>query len=115
MAPATSVRELRKRLILEEAEEFWEASDNRDVVMVADALADLLYVVYGAAEAWGLDMEPIFAEVHRSNMTKAGGPMREDGKMEKGPNWSPPNIEVIVAAQFDGLDVPAPYLESRDG
>jgi predicted HAD superfamily Cof-like phosphohydrolase len=115
-APTTGIRTLRKRLILEEWEEFCEASDSGDVVGVADALADLLYVVYGAGEAWGLDLEPIFAEVHRSNMTKAGGPVRADGKLLKGPDWSPPELEMIIARQFDqGFEAPSPGLEARDG
>lgn len=62
--------ECRKNLINEEAREFNEASDARDLIAIADALADLLYVVYGAAITYGIDIEPVFDEVHRSNMTK---------------------------------------------
>lgn len=113
--PSTGVRDLRIGLLEEELREYVEASNDLDIVGVADALADLLYVVYGAGEAWGLDLGPIFAEVHRSNMTKVGGPMREDGKNLKPEGWSPPNLGLVIAAQFDELDTPAPYLESRDG
>lgn len=68
--PTSKEIELRVNLIQEEAEEFAQASEARDLTAVADALADLLYVVYGAANTYGIDMEPVFSEVHRSNMTK---------------------------------------------
>ena len=61
---------LRYDLIREELSEFQHAGANGDLVGVADALADLLYVVYGTAVSYGIDMEPIFTEVHRSNMSK---------------------------------------------
>jgi predicted HAD superfamily Cof-like phosphohydrolase len=61
-----------------------------DIVEAADALADLAYVIEGTALEFGISSEPIAKEVHRSNMTKSG--MREDGKIAKGPNYSPPNI-----------------------
>jgi len=97
--PPTSVRRLRVKLIEEEFEEYREASEACDVVEVADALADLLYVVYGAALAWGIDMERVFAEVHRSNMTKQGGPIRADGKRLKPPDWQPPDLATVISEQ----------------
>lgn len=63
---------LRRRLITEESEELFDAMYQGNMVEIADALADLLYVVYGTAISYGIDMEPISAEVHRSNMTKFG-------------------------------------------
>jgi len=68
--PSEQDARLRSNLIKEEADEFDRAAKANDLVGVADALADLLYVVYGAANTYGIDMEPVFAEVHRSNMTK---------------------------------------------
>ena len=81
----------RARLIFTEAGEFIEAADKGDFVEMVDALADLLVVVYGAAVEMGVDLEPVFAEVHRSNMSKNGG-MDTGGKILKGPGFSPPDI-----------------------
>ncbi|MFH1745435.1 MAG: nucleoside triphosphate pyrophosphohydrolase family protein [Planctomycetota bacterium] len=81
----------RARLIFTEAGEFIEAADTSDVVEMVDALADLLVVVYGAAVEMGVDLEPVFAEVHRSNMSKNGG-IDPGGKILKGPGFSPPDI-----------------------
>ncbi|MEC4688424.1 MAG: hypothetical protein VST64_08985, partial [Nitrospirota bacterium] len=66
---------------------------------VAKELADLLYVVYGAAVSCGIDMEPVFQEVHRSNMSKLGGYKRADGKWVKPPTYSPASIQPILQAQ----------------
>jgi len=93
-------RSLRVELIQEELEELQNGLDSRDIVEVADALTDLLYVVYGAGHAFGIDLDECFAEVHESNMSKLGEngrPIyREDGKVLKGPNYFPPNLEDIV-------------------
>ncbi len=62
-------------------------------------MADLLYVVYGAAVSYGIDMDPVFREVHRSNMSKVGGYKRADGKWVKPATYSPACIEPIVAEQ----------------
>jgi predicted HAD superfamily Cof-like phosphohydrolase len=64
-----------------------------NMVELADALADLDYVVEGARLEFGIDGVPIAAEVHRTNMAKVGGPIREDGKKLKPKGWKPPNIE----------------------
>lgn len=68
--PAEDVRQLREDLIREELGEFMDANERENVTDAADALADLLYVVLGACSAYGIDIEPIFDEVHRSNMSK---------------------------------------------
>ncbi len=86
-------------LIQEELNEFAKAGFGRDIVGVADALADLLYVVYGAAVSYGIDMEEIFQEVHRSNMTKTEGGKASNGKVLKGPNWRSPNLLPIIKRQ----------------
>ena len=86
---------LRHDLIAEELHEFMMAAQDGSLVKVADAIADLLYVVYGTAVSYGIDIEPVFAEVHRSNMSK-GDPeiiRAPNGKVLKGANWSPPDIE----------------------
>jgi predicted HAD superfamily Cof-like phosphohydrolase len=81
----------RARLISSEAAEFLEAADKGDFVEMVDALADLLVVTYGAAVEMGIDLEPVFAEVHRSNMSKDGG-LDAGGKILKGQGFAPPDV-----------------------
>lgn len=92
-------RVLRERLIQEEFEELKDAMGQKDLVAIAKELADLLYVVYGTAVSYGIDMGPVFSEVHRSNMSKVGGYKREDGKWVKPPTYSAAAIEPILAEQ----------------
>ena len=98
--PDEKVQKLRISLIEEELEELKEAIENKDVVGVADALTDILYVTYGAGAAFGIDLDKCFEEVHSSNMSKLdrdGRPIyREDGKILKGPDYFEPNLEKIV-------------------
>jgi|KBSSwiStaDraftv2_1062776.scaffolds.fasta_scaffold215264_2 predicted HAD superfamily Cof-like phosphohydrolase len=96
--PELEVCALRMDLIREEKIEFEQAVYDGDLVGVADALADLLYVTYGAALAFGIPIDKIFAEVHRSNMTKFkhGPQFREDGKLLKGDGFEPPRIKEIL-------------------
>jgi len=93
-------QDLRVDLISEELEELQLAITNNDIVEVADALTDILYVVYGAGHAFGIDLDECFMEVHESNMSKLGEDgkpiYREDGKVLKGPGYFPPNLEEIV-------------------
>lgn len=84
---------LRSRLLQEEVAEFTTSASNEDMVGMIDALCDILYVTYGAAVCLGVDLEPVFAEVQRSNMTKDGGGQDVGGKVTKGPNFSEPDIE----------------------
>jgi predicted HAD superfamily Cof-like phosphohydrolase len=98
--PPEFIRKLRVTLIEEELEEYKQASEDGDIVEIADAIADLLYVINGAALAWGIAMGPINAEVQRSNMTKGGGQLREDTKVIKGPNFDPPRLEPLLEAQI---------------
>lgn len=70
-----------------------------DLIGAIDAIADLLYVVLGTAVEFGIDIEPFFDEVHRSNMTKIGGAVREDGKRLKPPHYEPPNLAPILRRQ----------------
>jgi predicted HAD superfamily Cof-like phosphohydrolase len=98
--PKRSVQALRVKLIAEELKELREALKDKDIVEVADALTDILYVTYGAGLAFGIDLDKCFAEVQRSNMTKLGEngkPLyREDGKIKKGPNYEDPDLKTIL-------------------
>ena len=98
--PDFSTRELRLELIREEYEELEEAIENRDMVEVADALTDLLYVIYGAGHSFGIDLDECYLEVHRSNMSKLGADGRpiksESGKVMKGPDFFEPNLKDIL-------------------
>lgn len=89
-------RDLRFALIEEEVEEFADACYEHDVIGMADALADIIYATIGAAVEFGIPIDRVFAEVHRSNMTKLwpdGNPRyRADGKVLKSDTYSPPNI-----------------------
>jgi predicted HAD superfamily Cof-like phosphohydrolase len=106
VAPPEKVIKLRKDLIIEESVEFRDASymiqNDKDEIfteitpLIADAIADLLYVVFGAAIAYGIPIEEVFKEVHRSNMTKSG--MDEFGKTLKGESYLPPDIKKILNA-----------------
>ena len=95
--PDAETVELRIELISEEVEDLWEACKDKDIVSIADALTDILYVTYGAGHAFGIDLDKCFAEVQRSNMSKLGKngkPIyREDGKVMKGPNYSEPDLK----------------------
>ena len=79
------------------------ASHRRDLVGMADALADIVYVAYGTAISFGLDLDMLLDEVHRSNMSKLderGRPiMRDDGKVLKSPRYEPPRIEATLRRQ----------------
>ena len=93
---------LRYELIREELEEFSDAIYNGEgtIIDAADALADLLYVVYGAAHAFGIPIDECFDEVHNSNMSKLGEDgkpiYREDGKILKGPYFYEPKLKGIL-------------------
>ena len=98
--PSRETMELRIELISEELNELWDAFDAHDIVEVADALTDILYVTYGAAHAFGIDIDKCFDEVQRSNMSKLGEDgkpiYREDGKVQKGPNYFKPDLKKIL-------------------
>ena len=94
--------ELRFNLMQEENEEYLEAAKNNDLVEVADALGDMLYILCGTIIEHGLQdkIEDVFNEIQRSNMSKLGEDgqpiYREDGKVLKGPNYFKPNIKDIL-------------------
>ncbi|WP_396175712.1 hypothetical protein [Flavobacterium sp.] len=93
---------LRFNLMKEENEEYFEAAMNNDIVEVADALGDMLYILCGTIIEHGLQhkIEEVFDEIQRSNMSKLGEDgrpiYREDGKVMKGPNYFKPNFEAIL-------------------
>ena len=99
MDVSEETKHLRVQLIQEEFDELKEAMASGNLAAVAKEMADLLYVTYGTAVSYGIDMEPIFQEVHRSNLSKIGGYKRADGKWVKPPTYSPANIEPIVEVQ----------------
>jgi predicted HAD superfamily Cof-like phosphohydrolase len=98
--PSEKIVQLRYDLIKEELDELSVAIKDKDIVEVADALTDLLYVVYGAGHSFGIDLDKCFAEVQRSNMSKLdndGKPIyNENGKVMKGPNYSKPNLKQFL-------------------
>lgn len=103
--PQKEIAELRARLIEEELHELKDSFADEDLVQVADAVGDLLYVVLGAAVACGIEIEPIFREIHRSNMSKfVDGIRRSDGKWLKGPSYTPANLAPILAQQQEGAE-----------
>ena len=94
------INKLRLDLIKEELEELTEAMENKDLLEVADALTDILYVTYGAGHAFGIDLDKCFEEVQNSNMSKLdenGKPIyNEKGKVMKGPNYFKPDLSKFV-------------------
>jgi|SRR5690606_20703679 len=96
--PATDRRELRIRLLQEEWHEYLEAERKRDMVEIADALGDMLYVIVGTALEYGIPIEAVVREICASNASKVGGPMREDGKILKGPGYFKPKLAEILEA-----------------
>ena len=94
------INELRYNLISEELEEFKQAMVNKDILEVADALTDILYVTYGAGHAFGIDLDSCFEEVQNSNMSKLGKDgkpiFNESGKVMKGPNYYKPDLSKFV-------------------
>ena len=94
------INKLRLDLIKEELEELTEAMNNKDLLEVADALTDILYVTYGAGHAFGIDLDKCFDEVQNSNMSKLdtnGKPIYNDsGKVMKGPNYFKPDLSKFL-------------------
>ena len=94
------INDLRYNLIKEELDEFKQALENKDLLEVADALTDILYVTYGAGHAFGIDLDACFDEVQNSNMSKLGldgNPIFNDqGKVMKGPNYFKPDLSKFI-------------------
>lgn len=98
--PDADTVKLRIELIQEELQELVDACNANDIVEVADALTDILYVTYGAAHSFGIPIDACFKEVQRSNMSKLGEDgkpiYREDGKVMKGPGYSVPDLKSVL-------------------
>ena len=94
------INKLRIDLIKEELEELTEAMNNKDLLEVADALTDILYVTYGAGHAFGIDLDKCFDEVQKSNMSKLGKDgkpiFNEFGKVMKGPDYFKPDLSKFI-------------------
>ena len=95
------INHLRYDLIKEELEELKDAIENKDLLEVADALTDILYVTYGAGHAFGIDLDKCFEEVQSSNMSKLDENRKpiynESGKVMKGPNYFKPNLKKFIS------------------
>ena len=94
------INKLRIDLIKEELEELTEAIQKKDLLEVADALTDILYVTYGAGHAFGINLDECFNEVQKSNMSKLGNDGKpiydQSGKVIKGPDYFKPNLKKIL-------------------
>ena len=94
------INKLRLDLIKEELSELTDAMNNKDLLEVADALTDILYVTYGAGHAFGINLDACFEEVQNSNMSKLdknGNPIyNENGKVLKGPNYFEPDLKKFI-------------------
>ncbi len=94
---------LRVALLEEEVAEFVAASEKGDLIGITDALADIVYVVYGTALTYGIDLDSALQEVHRSNMSKLGRDgrplIRDDGKVLKSERYFPPDIAAVLSGQ----------------
>jgi predicted HAD superfamily Cof-like phosphohydrolase len=105
--PGTEIAEgldkLRVALLEEEVGEFVAASEKGDIIGIADALADIAYVVYGTALTYGIDLNAVLVEVHRSNMSKLdqdGKPiLRNDGKVVKSDQYFRPDVAAVLRQQ----------------
>lgn len=98
--PNEEERTLRIKLLKEEFDEYLEGENNNDIVEIADALGDMMYIIYGTAISYGIPLDDIFKEIHDSNMSKLdenGNPIRrEDGKILKGESYFKPDIKRIL-------------------
>jgi predicted HAD superfamily Cof-like phosphohydrolase len=98
-----SLAKLRVALLEEECGEFVSATQARDLVAIADALADVVYVAYGTAVTYGIDLDLVLSEVHRANMSKLdhnGKPIkRADGKVLKSEQYTPPDVKAMLQLQ----------------
>lgn len=90
---------LRSNLILEEYCELMNGIEEKNLVKIADGMADTIYVIIGAALEFGINLVPVWEEVQKTNMAKAGGLLREDGKRLKPEGWEPPNIKAVLIKQ----------------
>jgi len=98
--PSSKYSKLRQVLIKEEMEETLDAILKEDLVELADGICDSIVVLLGTAVTYGIDIRPVWDEVHRTNMAKKKGILREDGKRLKPDDWEPPDIAGILQEQY---------------
>lgn len=101
--PRDGVKVLRQCLIKEEVEETIQAIERNDLVEIADGIADSIVVLLGTTVSYGIDINAVFNEVHKTNMAKIGGEVRADGKQLKPKGWKPPRIKEILENQSNIL------------
>jgi len=97
---------LRMSLLEEEFDEYFDAEEDADIVGIADALADIIYIALGTAVSYGIPLDKVFEEVHRSNMAKlVDGKVlrRADGKVQKPEGWTPPDIAGVLKKSHDEI------------
>ena len=98
--PVKKIIQLRLNLIKEELNELETAIKDNNLLEIADALTDILYVTYGAGHSFGINLDKCFSEVQQSNMSKLGKDGKpiynEDGKVMKGPNYFKPNLKKFI-------------------
>ena len=102
--PDDDERKLRVKLLREEFREYLDGESFNDIVEVADALADIIYIACGTAVSYGIPLDDVFAEVHRSNMAKlVDGKVlrREDGKIQKPEGWTPPDVKGVLEKSLE--------------
>lgn len=98
--PSAELRGLCSTLMNEEMDEYCRAEENDDLVNIAEELADIVYIAYHNAHLYGIPLDKVIAEKHRSNMSKLdddGNPIkRKDGKVLKGPNFKPADVKKVL-------------------
>ena len=109
--PPTEITQLRISLILEEVQELGLALSKNDLPQIADGIADLIYVLLGAAISYGINLNTVWTAVHTANMQKVGGGKSLHGKVLKPPGWLHPDIETILERQqlTDGIPLIKEY------
>lgn len=97
--PEKKYVDLRKAIVSEEIKETFEAMDSGNMIEIADGIVDSIVVLIGTAITYGIDIRPIWKEIHKTNMAKKDGPIREDGKKLKPEGWKPPDVASILKEQ----------------
>lgn len=97
--PPANVCQLRRRLVVEEVVETLDALVQDDLIELADGIADSIVVLLGTAVSYGIDIRPVWDEVHKSNMAKLGGGKDTYGKSLKPEGWKPPDVKSILIKQ----------------
>jgi predicted HAD superfamily Cof-like phosphohydrolase len=103
----SELAEVRQRLLEEEVRELADAARQGRLDEIARELADVVYVAYGTAISYGIDLDAVLAEVHRANMSKLGPdglPVMRDGKVQKGDRFQPPDVASVIARQAAAAD-----------